>query len=228
MKYTIIHVDDRAKEQMDKNKKILNSFDYVSDIKFFNGNTGKAWDVINHMGIRTDVWKPYDGRQFPPLPGEYGIWLSTINVWDYIILNELNELLVIEDDVSLSGSAEKTIKLLMKDLPNSWDFLSLYYFHNQNKIDQGTDIGSKNIHKSTNQPAAAQAIIYSNTGAKKLRRLVQRKGIEYTSDCFIFEQSRLGYINGYSIIPGVHQVLSHKYKDIPSSIDPQNIRNVKM
>jgi hypothetical protein len=57
---------------------------------------------------------------------------------------------------------------------------------------------------------------------------VKRKGIQYTSDCFIFEQSRLGFISGYSIIPGVKKYLQHKYKNIKSLIDPDNIREVKM
>ena len=87
VKYTIVHVNDRAKQQMDNNKKILKSFDYVDNIQFFNGNKGNAWDVINHKGIRTDTWKPYDGRQFPPLPGEYGVWLSTINVLELSLIH---------------------------------------------------------------------------------------------------------------------------------------------
>ena len=228
MKYTIVHVNDRAKEQMDSNRKILKSFDYVGNIEFFNGNVGRAWDVINHMGIRTDVWKPYDGRQFPPLPGEYGIWLSTINVLEYIVKHNLESLLVIEDDVLLEKNAEKNILLALNDLPESWDFLSLYYFEGHNEHSSETDIGSSLVHKSINQPAGGQAIIYSNSGAKKILKLVKRKGIEYTSDCFIFEQSRLGFVKGYSVIPGVKKYLEHKHKYIKSLIDPQNKRSVEM
>jgi len=117
MKYTILNVNDRAKEQMDNNKKILKSFAHVNDIPFFNGNKGNAWDVINHMGIRTDVWKPYDGRQFSPLPGEYGIWLSTINVLEHIVEYGIESLLVLEDDVLLEKNAEKNILAALNDLP---------------------------------------------------------------------------------------------------------------
>jgi GR25 family glycosyltransferase involved in LPS biosynthesis len=228
MKYTIISVNDRAKKQINTNKKTLKSFDYVSGIEFFNGNKGNAWDIINHMGIKTDVWKPYDGRQFPPLPGEYGIWLSTINVLKHIVKNDLKSLLVLEDDILLEKTAEKNILAALDDLPESWDFLSLYHFEDQNQYSSETDIGSSLIHKSINQPAGAQAIIYSNAGARKILRLLKRKGIEYTSDCFIFEQSRLGFINGYSIIPGAKKYLQHKYKDIESLIDPKNTRLVEM
>jgi GR25 family glycosyltransferase involved in LPS biosynthesis len=228
VKYTIIHVNDRAKEQMDANMEMLKEHEYVDNIEFFNGNVGNAWDVLNHRGIRTDVWNPYDGRQFPALPGEYGIWLSTINVWDYIIDNQIDSMLVLEDDVRLIKSANSNLQLFMADLPLDWDFLSLYYFDGQNTFDDATNINSKYIHRSTNQPAAGQAIVYSNSGARKLRKLVQRKGIEYTSDCFIFEQSKLGSVNGYSLIPKKRSFLKHEYLSIPSLIDPTNERMVTM
>lgn len=228
MKYTIIHVNDRAKAQMDKNKQILKNFEYIDSIPFFNGNTRNALDVLNDWKIRTDVWNPYDGRAFPPLPGEYGIWVSTINVWNHIIENNIDEMLVLEDDIELKEDAQETIHDLILELPADWDFLSLYSFTGQNWLDKETNIGAKYIHKSTNQASAAQAIIYSNNGAKKLRRLIQRKGIEYTTDCFIFEQSKLGFLNGYSIISNKKTVLSHEYKNIKSLIDPENIRMVEM
>lgn len=228
MKYAIIYVNDRARENIDYNKSILKNHDYVSDIEFFNGNVGNAWDVINHRQIRTDTWSPYDGRSFPPLPGEYGIWLSTINVWDYVINNDLDSILVMEDDVRLIKSAADNLKIFLNELPAGWDFLSLYYFEGHNGFDETTDIGAKYIHKSTNQPAAGQAIVYSRSGAAKLRKLVQRKGIEYTSDCFIFEQARIGAVNGYSIIPNKKSFLIHEYKIVKSLIDPDNIRMVEM
>jgi GR25 family glycosyltransferase involved in LPS biosynthesis len=228
MKYTIIYVNDRAKEQMDYNREILKPFEYIDDIEFFNGNTGKAMDVLNHKGIKTDVWNPYDGRQFSPLPGEYGVWVSTINIWDYIVDNKLDSLLVLEDDVKLVKSAKNILKAFMADLPSDWDFLSLHCFEGQNAFSDSTNINSKYIHKSTNQPAAAQAILYSNSGAQKLKELVQRKGIEYTSDCFIFEQSRVGAVNGYSLIPRKISFLKHEYPAIPSLVDPTNQRTASI
>jgi GR25 family glycosyltransferase involved in LPS biosynthesis len=128
----------------------------------------------------------------------------------------------------LEKDAEKNILFALNDLPKSWDFLSLYYFEGHNEHSSETDVGSKIIHKSIKQPAGAQAIVYSKSGAKKILQLIKRKGIEYTSDCFIFEQSRLGFVNGYSIIPGVKKYLKHNYKNVKSLIDPDNLRLVEM
>lgn len=225
MNYTIIHVNDRAKENMDHNKSILHEHTYVNDIDFFNGNIGNGWDVINHYGIKQDVWKPYDGRTTPPLPGELGIWVSTINVWKYMAQNHIDCLLVLEDDVLLDKDFAKNLQLCMKDLPEKFDFLSLYYFIGHNWEDEQTSIGSNYIHKSTNQYSAAQATIYSLNGARKLLKAVKRKGIEYTTDCFIFRQSSLGVVNGYSLRPNNLIMLSHQFDKITSLIDPDNTRN---
>jgi GR25 family glycosyltransferase involved in LPS biosynthesis len=219
-----MHVNDRAKDHMDHNRNILANFEYLDDVEYFDGNSGDGLDVLNQKKIKTDVWNPYDGRQFLPLPGEYGIWVSTLSVWDYIIDNDLDSLLVLEDDITLNKNAEKIIKLLVTELPANWDFLSMYSFEDQNAFDKNTNINSKYIHKSTNQPAAAQAILYSNSGAKKLKNLLYEKGIEYTNDCFIHRQSIIGAVNGYSVIPGAADILVHENNKIESIIDPKSLR----
>jgi GR25 family glycosyltransferase involved in LPS biosynthesis len=228
VKYTIVHVNNRAKEQMDSNKEILKSFDYVDDIEFFDGNKSKAWDVINHRGIRTDVWSPYDGRQSPAFPGEYGIWVSLLNIFEYIVKNNVNALLVIEDDVLLKDNAPIFIENCLSELPEGWDFLSLYYFEGHNQYSESSNIGKSFIHKSINQPAATQGMIYSKAGASKILKLTKRKGIEYTVDCFIYKQAVLGFLNGYSILPTVEPIIKHEYKSIKSLIDPNNYRKVEM
>jgi len=225
LKYTIIHVNDRAKENIEYNKNILKDYEYVNDIEFFNGNIKNPWDEMHHRNIRTDSWNPYDGRTFPPLPGELGIWLSVINTWDYIVENNIEYMLVLEDDVKLNESAIENLQILLDELPQDWSFLSLHYFDGQNNFDESTNIDAKYIHRSINQLSAGQAIIYSKSGATKLKKLVRRKGIEYTSDCFIFEQSRVGSISGYSIKPDTINFLVHDYKKIKSLIDPLNVRN---
>lgn len=224
MNYTIIHVNDRAKESMDHNKAILTEHTYVNDIEFFNGNTGNAWDVINSYGIKQDVWEPYDGRTTPPLPGELGIWVSTINIWKYMVQNNIDRLLVLEDDVLINSYFAKNLQLCMSDLPDNFDFLSLYYFTGHNWEDENTDIGSNYIHKSTNQYSAAQATVYSLNGARKLLKAVTKKGIEYTCDCFIFRQSLLGVVNGYSLRPDKISMLLHQFDTVTSLIDPDNLR----
>lgn len=226
MKYCIIHVNDRAKYEMDHNKNILKNFKYVDDIEFFDGNIGNAWDVLNHKGINQNVWNPYDGRNMPPLPGELGIWVSTINIFEYIVKNKIKQMLVLEDDIILQEDFIDKFNEIMKELPEDFDFLSLYYFNEHNQITDQTEIGLNNIHRSYTQFSAAQATLYSYFGAKKILKCIYRKGIEYTSDCFIFRQSLENLVNGYSIKKPNDFFLIHNYKKIKSLIDPNDKRNV--
>lgn len=226
-KYSIMHVNDRAKENINRNKQILKDFEYV-DIEYFNGNTGNGWDVLNDMKIPLNRWKPYDGRTFDPMPGEYGVWVSTVRVLEYIINNNLESLLVIEDDVVLAEDFVYNLNLCIKELPETFSFLSLFSFEEHNEVTEETDIGLEYIHRSWNQPSAMQATLYSLDGAKKILKVLKRKGIEYTNDCFIFEQSRLKVIEGYSVKKNVLQFLSHDYKNIKSLIDPDDKRMTQL
>lgn len=228
MKYTIIKVNDRAKDQVDHNIHMLKGHTYINNIDFFNGNEGNAWDVINHRQIRTDTWSPYDGRSTGPLPGEYGVWVSNLNIWEYIENNDIDDMLVLEDDVYLLDNAESIIDTAIKELPENWDFLSLYYFEGHNQETEDSDIGKEYIHKSINQPSGNQAMVYSKRGASKILKLVRRFGIDYTVDCFVYKKAQMGFLNGYSIKPGKYKVLDHLYKNIPSLIDPENTRMVEM
>lgn len=224
MKYAIISVNDRAIKNINHNKNILKEYSYVEDIEYFNGNIGNGWDVLNHYGIDLNVWKPYDGRQDPPLPGEYGIWVSTINVWQYVVDNNIDRLLVLEDDIQLQDDFCEKFDLCIKDLPDSFDFFSLYYFLEHNSIEENLSIGSEHIQKANSQYSGAQGMLYSYHGAKKLLKLIKRKGMEYTPDCFIFRQCLEGLVDGYSIRKPNNYFLTHSYQEIKSLIDPNNLR----
>jgi GR25 family glycosyltransferase involved in LPS biosynthesis len=223
-----MHVDNRAKDNIEVNKELLKDYTYVSDIEFFNGNKGNSWDIINHLGIRQDVWNPYDGRVSSPLPGELGVWVSTINTWKYIVNNNINYFLLLEDDVILNKNFVENLNKVFLDLPENFDFLSLYYFEGHNWEDENTDIGSEYIHKSNNQYSAGQVTLYSLSGAKKLLKLIKRKGIEYTSDCFVFKQAHIGSVSGYSIKPDKLVFAYHDDVKISSLIDPENTRNTRI
>jgi GR25 family glycosyltransferase involved in LPS biosynthesis len=226
MKYTIIYVNDRASSQISKNRKILQSFEYVNDIEFINGNIVDAKSIIENRKINVNSWSPYDGRQFPPLAGEYGYWASLLNVLDYAVKNNLSEIMVLDDDAILTDDASKKIEEYFEELPKDWDFLSLFYLDGQNQEDSLTSIGKKNIHKSTNQLSGGAGFIFSKTGAKKINKLLKRVGLQYTGDCFIFHQAILGALNGYSIKPSSKKILTHSFLENGSVIDPDNKRNV--
>jgi GR25 family glycosyltransferase involved in LPS biosynthesis len=228
IKYTIIHVNDRAQDNMKRNKKILGDLEYVSEISFCNGNTEDAEKILKDIGIDTTTWSPYDKRELPVFPGEYGAWVSNINVWTFMLENNVDKMLVLEDDAILFEFAAHSLNSFISELPKGWDSLSLFYLDGQNAFTEQTNIQKRHIHKNLNQPASAVAMLYSNSGARKLLELVKEKGIEYAHDCFIHEQGRLGLLNGYSIIPGRLKFASHSIEDLGSTIDPDKKRDVPL
>jgi GR25 family glycosyltransferase involved in LPS biosynthesis len=142
MKYTIMHVDNRSQENINYNKKILESLDYQEGIEFINGNLVDAWKILEDNGINVYAWNPYDGRTSEALPGEYGVMASTLNLWKYIVNNKIDRLLVIEDDIILQSDFIEKFNKCLNDLPENFDLLSLYYFSGQNWVDKDTEIGS--------------------------------------------------------------------------------------
>ena len=224
MDYTIMHVNNRAKKEMQHNKKLLENFRYIDDIAFVNGNMENAKIILESLGIKTDsVWGPKDGRPFGPSPGEYGVWLSTLNVFEYIVKNKTEKLLVLEDDVLISKDFKSQLEACEKDLPKDWSFLSMYTTKDDS-VDNFTDIGSRLIHRSNNQHAFAQAMLYSYSGAKKILDRMYNVGMKTVNDDFIFDQSRNMHVDGYTIRPDIKPVVFHR-TELPSVIDVSGKRN---
>lgn len=224
--YTIARINDRSKENIKKNKNILKNLKYVDDIDFFNGLEFDGEKKLLDLGIDITTWNPYDGRKSKPLPGEYGAMVTKINTLKYMLDKSLSNLLFFEDDIILDEKFYKKFFLCLKELPKDFDFLSLYYFEDQNYITTKSEINLKYIHKSINQYAGTQIMYYSLIGANKILDLLYKKGMQYTADCFIFEQSRLGLLNGYSIKPNF-LILGKQDNSLKSMVDSENIRNKK-
>jgi GR25 family glycosyltransferase involved in LPS biosynthesis len=224
MKYTIIQINDRSKEQTKINKKYLKNLDYVDNIEFIDGNLKDAKSIINSYKVDTGVWSPYDGRETDPLPGEYGYWASMLNILHYIINEKIKALLVLDDDAELNDNSENVLNSAILDLPDNWDFLSLFYAPGNNTATPDSSIDKKYIHKAINQVSATVATVYSFEGAKKILELAKEMGAEYTFDCFIFKYCKLELLNGYSIIPNTNIFAKHNYDFSKSIIDPDNKR----
>lgn len=216
MKFTILNISDRLKENIERTKNILSSFEYINDIEFCNGREIDARKIIEDMSISIN-WNPYDGRTTGPLPGEFGIWVSYINIFKYIVKNRISEMLVLEDDAIPLDNFVDIFSKVLKEAPKAYDFISLHSFEGQNQKDNRTDIGLKYLHKSLNQYSATQGSIFTFRGAKKILRLLKKEGIEYTIDCQIFRKSLEEKINGYSL-KSSYNIIMHD-TSIKSEID---------
>jgi GR25 family glycosyltransferase involved in LPS biosynthesis len=224
--YTVIKISDRAIDNFGRITEILSDFNYINNIKFYNGHVEDCKKIINECGINTDSWNSVlfgEKSNRDPLPGELGVTLSVVSILNYIIENSLDYLLVLEDDAILEDDAKEKILNSIKDLPLGWDFLSLFSLEHGNLYTEDTDVGSEYVHKSNNQGASTVVMAYSLEGAKKMLKLLKAKGMEGTIDCFMYKQSVLGLLNGYSVKPNI-VIARHINEKHPSTIDPDDLR----
>lgn len=221
MKYTIVYINDRSKENMNKTKTILSSFEYIDDIEFFDGKKFDVHKSIKELGVKIN-WCPYDGRTHPPLDGELGLWISNINIFKYMLKNSIGEMLVLEDDAIITEDFNDIFKKIYCELPKKWDFVSLHSNDEQNHQDERTNINLKYLHRTINQYSSTVGMIYSYSGAKKILRSLRKDGIEYTVDCQIFRKSLEDKLNGYSL-KKEYAIILHD-TNVGSTIDLHGIR----
>lgn len=228
MDYTIIKINERAAHQVAKNRDLLDGSGFsFHEIDFIDGNNTEIdpFLMLKEKGFNTESWKPFDNRKSKMLPGEAGVWLSNIAVYEYIVENKIKNFLLIEDDAILAKNFVENFKFFIEELPKDYDFLSLYYFKGHNKETAETDLGLKYIHKSTNQKSGFQCVLVSLLGAKKILRHLKRFGLIYTSDCTIFHFAENGMLNGYSKKRETPRMILHDTK-IKSTIGFNNDRKI--
>lgn len=222
MKYAVISISDKRFESVAKIHDAMRNHEYVSDIEFVDGRIGNPFDILNHIGIRLDTYKPDDGRQYPMTATEAGCWISHIRCIDAVIERGYESLLVFEDDAGIDDSFAAELDLLVGGLPKDYDFLSLYGDDIQNVFSESSDIGSAYIHKCISQLSYNVAMLYSQKGARKISRLARRFGATYNVDSIIYRGSRDGMLNGYIVRPDLPPLVRHgEYQSI---IDPTNDR----
>jgi GR25 family glycosyltransferase involved in LPS biosynthesis len=133
--------------------------------------------------------------------GYLGHWLSFLNALYYIVDNNLESLLVLEDDAILSTTFIQDLELYMEHVPDDYDFFAAYQFlphihnsefpkariatkisvhgqpsNNFGKIHEDWQIGSKYVVRAY-QNLGSAGHIFSNRGAKKMIELTEINGL---------------------------------------------------
>jgi GR25 family glycosyltransferase involved in LPS biosynthesis len=222
MKYTIIKVDERSSINVKNIKYVLKKYQHIDNIDYIDGRKIDAFKILDNYKISYTKWNPKDKRKYKKmLKTEAATWVSNINIYKYIVNNDIEELLVLEDDIVLKENFVLNFLKCRKELPSKYDFLSLFYFSSQNDTDKDVDLKLRLVQKSNNQYSAYQGMLFSNSGAKKILKYLEDYGIFYTNDCQIYELVRMGILNGYSIKQ--NNLIEHD-TSIDSIIDPNKIR----
>jgi GR25 family glycosyltransferase involved in LPS biosynthesis len=228
MDYTIISVNNRAIKNINKNKEYLQSSGFVfNEIDFVDGNNPNIdpFQELKNKNIDTSCWSPSDNRKLSMMPGEDGVWLSNIMIYEYVVKNKIKNFMFLEDDVVLHNNFNKNFYLFFNDLPKDYDFLSLFYFDGHNEDNELSEIGSSYIKKAINQKAGFQCMVVSLSGATKMLRHLKRYGTVYTNDCTVYYFGEQGMLNNYSKKKQTPRMVYHD-TSVKSNVDPENKRNL--
>lgn len=223
--YCIISVNDRLKEHTDHIRHRLQDFTY-HNLSYFDSSIQDFNEFYSQRGIRI-AWDPsYSMMREHPLIGEFGICASQLLVLEYMVANDIPEMIVLEDDVVLSEHFFDHLNLCYNDLPSDYDFMSdTTVFPNARffeSVHQPILIGSDLITHSYLQNAHLGFMLYSLQGARKILSLIKDSGFFAPIDTIIFHHSRSKHLNGYSTFFS-NRLISEK-DFCGSLIDEHNIR----
>jgi hypothetical protein len=164
--------------------------------------------------------------------GEIGVWLSNFDRWE-LAAGMDEPLIVFEDDAMPSPAFNIYMEELMQDVPDDWDFVSLWIPDNQKRdFYYDIDFDEQGRHIWTTRPwrtdensvyrlgdsrrvaVAYQgygmvSLMYSPQGAAKLVDLARETGLTGPVDCWIFEQVHRGKVRGYACHPQFSHVVRY-------------------
>ena len=224
--YVLVKINDKRLKTQEKIELDLGSF-YRHSIECIDGHDEEA--VIKFFKNNTNI---KDAR--PIRAGYLGHWLTFLNILKYIVDNDIDNLLVLEDDAILSETFIEDLERYVSHVPDDCDFLMIYdsapnsnncFFNKKDvklkvpqrvkitedmkKIHSDWDIGSDYIVR-TYQRFGSVGQVFFNSGAKKIIKLAEKNGLGKSRwegkafDMTIYHYSFEGLLNGYQPNPNHH------------------------
>ncbi len=228
MKYSIISINDKRRAYKDAIRQNVGmELEHINSVDgVYMNRDGKIEQHLNDIGLSlSSIW--------PLQLGEIGIWMSNYLHWQRVA--EMTEpLVVFEDDAIIDEHFSEHMHTLMTQLPENWDFVSLWVPENQ-RMDyrynleydengvpkiygmrpQGLpsyfDYWSNTVAK-VYQGYGMVAMMYSPAGGRKLTELAKKYGLRNPVDCFIYEEAHKGALNGFAPKPD-HVFVSYDWPE---------------
>jgi GR25 family glycosyltransferase involved in LPS biosynthesis len=182
--YKLFHLDDaidREQTATDANSILSSMFDELDTYP------------VNLMidGASSDFLKNNPG--FNPIfnfkIGELGCWASNFLAWKKFIESDYDALLICEDDAILSENFSEQFYEMVKELPDDWDFFSVFCHENQyERYSPSLRIGEK--ISIAYQDWSTLCYMISKSGAEKALTMVE-EGFHQPIDWFIFRNQEI-------------------------------------
>lgn len=210
MEYTILSINETRKENKDDIRSKMRDKEVF--VECVNGND------LDQLRANVEKW------EFPLSSGfklgEFGVWYSNANAWEYAAEND--GLLVFEDDAMPIDNFQDNFYMAIDELPQGADFLVLWvpdnqrddYYHVTGFNRDGTptysssrnfdnsvfNIGKRWISRVYNGYGSV-CVYYTKRGAQKLITRAKKMGLYTPVDCYLYLAAHGGYANGYGLNP---------------------------
>ena len=190
--YHIIHINDERKNNRDLIDSMLNASRHeIKSVNAKDPKQKKEFFLLNKdFKLSWDKFKD----------GEIGNFASHYLAWNYVVENNLNNLLIFEDDAIINELFLEKYNLFLTHCPDDYDVFSIFVHKNQFPRFNHNDIINENISKGY-QDWSTLCYVISNSGAKKFIEYVKVNGMDYPTDWFIFRNGHKGIFNVYTFPP---------------------------
>ena len=224
--YVLIKINDKRLRTQEK---------IQSDLSLFNRHFVECVDGKDTESVKRFFKNNTNIKETRPTrTGYLGHWLTFLNILKYIIDNNIDNLLVLEDDAILSKTFIDDLEMYMSHIPEDYDFFMIYdsepnknnYMFSQYDLKMRIpqrfkiDKDPKQIHSDWNigsdyivrtyQRFGSVGQVFSNSGAKKIIKLTEENGLGTSRwevspfDMTIYKYSFKRILNGYQANPNHH------------------------
>lgn len=163
IKYSIVSIDDRANDNKENIRKVMSNFQEIY-IDCVNGNTQNTSNILDNLNISLKNWSWHS----KPRGGEIGLWLSNINLFNKMINENIENVLLFEDDAIITKNLPDTLNEIAKEAPEDYDFISLVFPVSSKYIYRDdANIGLDTLCLAKYNHFGTYAILWSKQGGTK-------------------------------------------------------------
>lgn len=195
MRYTIFSVDDTREHYKQKIVEALPNWRYVH----VDSIDGRFRLELKH-GMEAHPYKINDHTEGGLKVGHLGIWYSVLNALDHA------PIVTFEDDALLASNFQERFAERTRYMPGSFDFFSLFLPRDSDHLYDPATHGQSLIVKAY-QYYGGVSMYYSAKGAHKIKKLLERDGIQLQYDNQLYKYARSGELEGYTSNPALEDLV---------------------
>lgn len=201
--YNIFHITDSSETSIIRRNLFKSATDFL-DTYLPKLQT----PTINLLNLESAEKFIISNDDFNPLtefkPGELGIWASNYTSWKKLLDSDYDALINLEDDIFLMCDFYDKLQILLQDIPEDWDFFTLYVPPNQEYLYRSELNVTENVCFSF-QGWSLLACMVSRKGAKKALDIM-KDGFHDPLDFYILKSPEKFKV--YSITPKFENIVS--------------------